>query len=319
MNKRQKIVILDGYTANPGDLSWQGLQELGEVVVYDRTKACETVARAAEAEIVLTNKVVIDRGVMDQLPNLKYIGVLATGYNVVDVAAAKERGIVVTNVPAYSTESVAQMVFAHLLNVTNRTEHYARENREGRWSRNPDFCYWDFPHMELAGKTFGIVGLGNIGQRVAQIALAFGMKVKALTSKNTLPAGVEKATLAELLATSDVLSLHCPLTDATRHIFNANTLRQMKSSAILINTGRGPLVDDQAVADALVCGRLAAFCADVLTEEPPSISNPLLQQPNAFITPHIAWASKEARVRLIQVATDNVRSYLNGTPQNVVM
>ena len=313
-----KIVILDGFTANPGDLSWAELEALGQVTVYERTLPSETVARAAEADMVLTNKVVVSREVMDQLPHLKYIGVLATGYNVVDIEAAHQRGITVTNVPAYSTESVAQMVFAHLLTVTNRTEHYAQENRQGRWSRNADFCYWDFSHMELAGKTFGIVGLGNIGRRVAEIALAFGMKVKAVSSKTTLPAGIEKVSLEALLATADVLSLHCPLTDSTRHLINADTLAKMKSSAILINTGRGPLVDDQAVADALADGRLAAFCADVLTQEPPLADNPLLKQPNAFITPHIAWASKEARVRLIQVATSNVRAFLSGTPQNVV-
>ena len=313
-----KIVILDGFTANPGDLSWAELEALSQVTVYERTLPSETVARAAEADMVLTNKVVVSKEVMDQLPHLKYIGVLATGYNVVDIEAAHQRGIIVTNVPAYSTESVAQMVFAHLLTVTNRTEHYAQENRQGRWSRNADFCYWDFSHMELAGKTFGIVGLGNIGRRVAEIALAFGMKVKAVSSKTTLPAGIEKVSLEALLATADVLSLHCPLTDSTRHLINADTLAKMKSSAILINTGRGPLVDDQAVADALAEGRLAAFCADVLTQEPPLADNPLLKQPNAFITPHIAWASKEARVRLIQVATNNVRAFLSGTPQNVV-
>ena len=313
-----KIVILDGFTANPGDLSWAELEALGQVTVYERTLPSETVARAAEADMVLTNKVVVSKEVMDQLPHLKYIGVLATGYNVVDIEAAHQRGIIVTNVPAYSTESVAQMVFAHLLTVTNRTEHYAQENRQGRWSRNADFCYWDFSHMELAGKTFGIVGLGNIGRCVAEIALAFGMKVKAVSSKTTLPAGIEKVSLEALLATADVLSLHCPLTDSTRHLINADTLAKMKSSAILINTGRGPLIDDQAVADALADGRLAAFCADVLTQEPPQADNPLLKLPNAFITPHIAWASKEARVRLIQVATNNVRAFLSGTPQNVV-
>jgi glycerate dehydrogenase len=315
-----KIVILDSYSANPGDLSWQALENLGQLTAYDRTKPSETVARAASADIVLTNKVVISKEIMAQLPQLKYIGVLATGYNVVDVEAAHARGIVVTNVPAYSTESVAQMVFAHLLTVTNRTEHYAIQNRSGRWTANPDFCYWDFPHQELAGKTFGIVGLGHIGQRVAQIAQAFGMKVKALTSKapEMLLAGIEKATLEELLATSDVLSLHCPLTDGTRHLINAAALRQMKPSAILINTGRGPLIDDQAVADALAEGRLAAFCADVLTEEPPKADNPLLGQTNAFITPHIAWASTEARIRLLRVATDNVQAFLSGNPVNVV-
>jgi len=315
-----KIVILDGFSANPGDLSWRELEDMGELTVYERTSPEDTVARAAEAEIVLTNKVVISREVIAQLPLLKYIGVLATGYNVVDIQAAHERGIIVTNVPAYSTESVAQMVFAHLLNVTNRTDHYATENRFGRWTKNKDFCYWDYPHMELAGKTFGIVGLGHIGRRVAEIALAFGMKVKALTSKSadTLPAGIGKATIEELLSTSDVISLHCPLTDTTRHLINSETLRLIKPSTILINTGRGPLVDDQAVASALAEGQLAAFCADVLTEEPPKADNPLLAQPNAFFTPHIAWASTEARIRLLQVVTCNVKAFLNGKPQNSI-
>ena len=314
------IVILDGFTANPGDLSWEELKEMGNVTVYDRTSPSETVARAAEADIVLTNKVVIGREEMARLSRLKYIGVLATGYNVVDIEAAHERGITVTNVPAYSTESVAQMVFAHLLTVTNRTEHYAIANREGRWSSNLDFCYWDFPHMELSGKVFGIIGLGNIGQRVAAIANAFGMRVWAFTSKsqNLLPSYVEKKSLTEIFSECDVVSLHCPLTPDTRHLIDSQTLRQMKPSAILINTGRGPLVDDRAVADALAEGRLAAFCADVLTEEPPKASNPLLSQPNAFFTPHIAWASKEARIRLLHVAIHNVRSFLSGHPQNVV-
>ena len=314
------IVILDGYSANPGDLSWKELESLGNVTVYDRTSPSETVTRAAEAEVVLTNKVVIGRGEMAQLPHLKYIGVLATGYNVVDIEAAHERGITVTNVPAYSTESVAQMVFAHLLTVTNRIEHYAIANREGRWSSNPDFCYWDFPHMELSGKLFGIIGLGNIGQRVAAIAHAFGMRVCAYTSKSEkqLPSYVEKKSMEEILSACDVISLHCPLTPDTHHLINSQTHQQMKPSAILINTGGGPLIDDQAVADALAEGRLAAFCADVLTEEPPKATNPLLAQPNAFTTPHIAWASTEARIRLLHIAIDNVRSFLSGHPQNVV-
>ena len=315
-----KIVVLDGYTANPGDLSWKGLERLGALTVYDRTRNNETIARIANAEIVLTNKVLIRREEIEHLPNLKYIGVLATGYNVVDVEAAHEHGIIVTNVPAYSTESVAQMVFAHLLTVTNRTEHYAISNQEGRWTESPDFCYWDFPHMELSGKTFGIVGLGNIGQRVAQIAFAFGMKVKAMTSKSieNLPSGVIKVSFEELLQTSDVVSLHCPLTESTLHMINANSLRKMKPASILINTGRGPLVDDGAVAEALAEGRLSAFCADVLTDEPPKADNPLLKHPNAYITPHIAWATKEARSRLLQVATDNVQAFLDHHPVNVV-
>ena len=315
-----KIVILDAYGANPGDLSWNGLRELGELTVYERTRAEETVGRAAEADIVLTNKVVLGRREIEQLPRLRYIGVLATGYNVVDTVAAREHGVTVTNVPAYSTESVAQMVFAHLLTVTNRTEHYALQNRQGRWTQSPDFCYWDTPLTELAGKTFGIVGLGNIGRRVAQIAQAFGMQVKALTSKRAdeLPAGVKKVELRELLVTADVLSLHCPLTDTTRHLMNAQTLSLMKPTAILINTGRGPLVCDADVAEALQTGRLAAYCADVLTEEPPRSDNPLISLPNAYFTPHVAWATREARVRLLQVAIDNVRAFVEGSPQNVV-
>jgi glycerate dehydrogenase len=318
--RTMKIVILDGYSANPGDLSWEELERLGTLTVYDRTKPDETVARAADADIVLTNKVVLGQKEIALLPQLKYIGVLATGYNVVDTKAARERGIVVTNVPAYSTESVAQMVFAHLLTVTNRTEHYAQLNRNGRWSESADFCYWDTNLTELAGKTFGIVGLGHIGSRVAQIALAFSMQVKALTSKSaaTLPVGIQKADLQELLSTSDVLSLHCPLTENTRHLLNADSISLMKPAAIVINTGRGPLVNDSDMAEALAQGRIAAYCADVLTEEPPKPDNPLLKQPHAFITPHIAWATREARLRLIGTATANVRAFIEHHPQNVV-
>ena len=315
-----RIVILDGYTANPGDLSWKPLGEIGQLTVYDRTAPEETISRAKDADVVLTNKVCIRRSEMEQLPRLKYIGVLATGYNVVDMEAAHERGIVVPNVPAYSTESVAQMVFAHLLTVTNRTEHYAMQNRAGRWSASPDFSYSDTLLTELAGKTFGIVGLGNIGRRVAAIAHAFAMNVVALTSKaaSELPPYIGKRTLDELLAESDVLSLHCPLTSDTKHLINRQTLQMMKPSAILINTGRGPLIDDEAVADALKANRLRAFCADVLTDEPPRADNPLLQCEQAFVTPHIAWASCEARVRLVDIAISNVRAFAEGKPQNVV-
>lgn len=315
-----KIVILDGYTANPGDLSWGSLKEMGEVTVYERTRREEIAGRAADADIVLTNKVVMDREMMALLPRLKYIGVLATGFNVVDIEAARERDIIVTNVPAYSTESVAQTVFAHLLTVTNRTEHYAQQNRLGRWAENRDFCYWDTELTELAGKTMGIVGLGHIGRRVAEIALAFGMQVKAMTSKKAeeLPAGIQKAELQSLLASADVVSLHCPLTEGTRHLIHRETLRLMKPSAILINTGRGPLVDDEALAEALNEGRLRAYCADVVTEEPPKADHPLLHAPNAFITPHIAWATVEARKRLLQTAIGNVEAFVNGHPVNVV-
>ena len=314
------IVILDAFTANPGDLSWAELERLGNVTVYDRTAAADTVTRCLDADIVLTNKVCLGRQEVERLPRLKYIGVLATGYNVVDIAAASQRGIVVTNVPAYSTDSVAQMVFAHLLTVTNHAEHHARQVRQGRWSASTDFCFWDSPLTELSGKTFGIVGLGHIGQQVARIAQGFGMHVVACTSKSAgqLPPGVGKAALGELFSQSDVLSLHCPLTADTHHLVNARTLAMMKPSAILINTGRGPLVDECATAEALSQGRLAAYCADVLTEEPPRSGSPLMACPNAFITPHIAWATLEARQRLIAVATDNVQAFLSGRGQNVV-
>ena len=315
-----QIVILDGYTANGGDLSWKALEDIGELTVYDRTGPEEVLLRAKDAEIVLTNKVCLRKQEMEQLPRLKYIGVLATGYNVVDLEAAREHGIIVTNVPAYSTESVAQMVLAHLLTITNRTEHYARLNREGNWSSCPDFCYWDTPLTELAGKTLGIVGLGNIGQRVAVIAQAFGMEVLAYTSKTAdqLPSGIRKRTIDELLKESDVVTLHCPLAPGTHHLINSQTLQMMKPSAILINTGRGPLVNDQDVADALKAKRLRAYCADVLSEEPPRADNPLLHCENAFITPHIAWATMEARSRLIDVAIGNVKAFIDGQPVNVV-
>lgn len=316
-----KITVLDGYGMNPGDLSWGELEKLGDVTVYDRTAKEDVVARAAESEAILTNKTVIDREVIEKLPKLRYIGVLATGYNVVDVEAAKERGISVTNIPAYSTASVAQMVFSLLLAITNNVEHYTADNRKGRWSRSADFCYWDAPLIELAGKTFGIVGLGNIGQSVARIALAFGMKVLALTSKRVevLPDGVAKASsLDELLDRSDVVSLHCPLTDSTRHMINAETLAKMKPTAILINTGRGPLVDEAALADALNKGKLKSAGVDVLSSEPPSIDNPLLYARNCYVTPHLGWATVEARQRLMEIAVENVARFIEGKPVNVV-
>lgn len=315
-----KIVVLDGYAANPGDVSWEAMQSLGELTVYDRTAPDEVLERAAEADAVLTNKVVITAAMMAQLPALKYIGVLATGYNVVDVKAAREQGIIVTNIPAYSTDSVAQLTFAHILNITHRVGHYASQNRQGRWSSNPDFVYWDTPLIELSGKTMGIVGLGSIGMKVATIARQFGMDVFALTSKNSsdLPQGLQKTTLDGLLAISDVLSLHCPLTDDTYHLIDANALSKMKPGAILINTGRGPLVDEEAVAKALESGQLMAYGADVMSVEPPQPSNPLLRCPNAYLTPHIAWATFEARQRLMQIAVDNLQCFIDGQPQNVV-
>ena len=315
-----KIVILDGYSVNPGDMSWDGLKEMGEVTVYDRTLPEEVVERAKDCELVLTNKVVLDKKQLDSLPCLKYIGVLATGYNVIDITETVRRGIVVTNIPAYSSDSVAQMTFAHILNITNRVGDYARQNRAGRWSRNLDFCYWDESLNELAGKSLGVVGLGSIGMKVAQIAKAMGMSVLAMTSKSgaDLPDGMQKATLEELLAYSDILTLHCPLTETTREIINKDSLSKMKRGAILINTGRGPLVNELDVAQALQTGQLSAYGADVLCQEPPSDHSPLLELPNAFITPHIAWATVEARRRLIEVAVGNVRAFIKGHPINQV-
>jgi glycerate dehydrogenase len=315
-----KIVILDGYGLNPGDLSWAGFESLGECTVYDRTAPSDLLARAEGADALITNKTVITAAHMAQLPALKYIGVLATGYNVVDVAAAHSRGIAVTNIPAYSTDSVAQTVFAHLLHITQRVGYYADQNARGRWTACPDFCYWDTPLIELAGKTLGVVGYGHIGQAVVRIALAFGMKVGVYTSKpqTALPAGVAKVTLDQLFAASDVVSLHCPLTPTTAHLVNAKRLAQMKPTAILINTGRGPLVDEQALADALREGRLLAAGLDVLSQEPPKAGNPLLTAPRCFITPHIAWATLEARTRLMQMAVDNLKSFQQGEERNRV-
>ena len=315
-----KIVVLDGYGINPGDLSWKALEELGEVVVYPRTAAADVVSRLGDAQVALTNKVLIGEAEMQQLPQLRYIGVLATGYNVVDTAAARARGIIVTNIPAYSTHSVVQMTFAHILNITNRVGYYARENRAGRWSASEDFCYRDFPMFELAGKTLGIVGLGSIGMRVAYAALGIGMDVYATTSKNPadLPEGIRKTTFEGLLGTSDIITLHCPLCEDTREIINARTIAMMKRGTIVINTGRGALVNENDVADALRSGQLGAFGADVMCQEPPAADNPLLSAPNAFITPHIAWATTEARTRLIDIAAGNIRAFAEGSPINVV-
>ena len=315
-----KIVVLDGYAANPGDISWDDMKALGSLTVYDRTAPEEVIRRSEDADAILTNKVVLSAETLSKLPRLRYVGVLATGYNVVDVDAAHQRGIVVTNIPAYSTDSVAQLTFAHLLNITNRVDHYATMNRQGRWTQSPDFVYWDTPLIELSGKTMGIVGLGNIGKKVAALAQQFGMDVFAMTSKNSsnLPQGIQKTTFEGLLAVSDVLSLHCPLTPQTHHLINAEALTHIKPGAILINTGRGPLVDEQAVADALKDGRLQAYCADVLSVEPANADNPLLGCPNAFLTPHIAWATKEARKLLMQIAVDNLRAFIAGEPKNMV-
>ena len=318
----KKIVVLDGYAANPGDISWEPWKELGELTVYERTAPDETVARCKDAEIVLTNKVILDAKVIEQLPALRYIGVLATGYNVVDLEAARRHDIVVTNIPAYSTLSVAQMVFAHLLNITHHVAQHAERVTNGAWQNSKDFCFWDSELIELDGLTLGIVGLGNIGRAVARIALTFGMKVMAYSSKSEealAEMGIQKAASYEdIFRTADVVSLHCPLNAQTKHLVNAERLALMKPSAILINTGRGPLIDEEALADALNSGKIYAAGVDVLTQEPPRAGSPLIGARNCYITPHVAWATRAARERLDKIAFDNVRAYLSGTPQNVV-
>lgn len=315
-----KIVDLDAHALNPGDLSWESIEQLGELVVYPRSSAEEVVERAKDADALLINKIQMTREVIEQVPRLRYIGELATGYNNIDLEAAHEHGIVVTNIPAYSTVSVAQHVFALLLAVTNRVEHYAEEVRAGQWSRCPDFCYWDTPLIELAGKSFGIVGYGNIGQRVAEIAHAFGMHVAVVTSKpvGSLPEWVQKMTFEGMLAVSDVISLHCPLTPENHHLINREALDHIRHGVILINTARGPLVDEAEATLAVNDGRLSAYCADVLAEEPPSENCMLFHESNAYITPHLAWASLAARQRLMRIATDNLKAFIAGEPINIV-
>ena len=315
-----KIVVLDGYCLNPGDLSWEDMASLGDLRVYDRTSPAELLNRAEGAEVLITNKTLITGNDMEALPQLKYIGVLATGYNVVDVESAKEKGIVVTNIPAYSTNSVAQMVFAHLLNITQRVGHYACMNRQGKWSDNADFCYWDTELIELNDKWMGIIGFGNIGQATARIALSFGMKVGVFTSKaqSELPEGVKKMSLEEIFKTCDWVSLHCPLTPSTQEMVNAERLNLMKPNAILINTGRGPLINERDLADAPNAGKILAAGLDVLSTEPPLSINPLLSARNCFITPHIAWATKEARIRLMKIAVNNLNEFMKGNIINNV-
>ena len=315
-----KIVVLDSYAANPGDLSWSELEALGDCVVYDRTAPEEVLQRSAGADILLTNKTVIDAGIMEELPDLKYIGVLATGYNVVDVKAAAARGVTVTNIPAYSTSSVAQMVFAHILNIALHVQGHADAVRNGRWCSSPDFCFWDSPLIELRDRKMGIVGLGHTGYITARIALGFGMQVYAYTSKShfQLPPEIHKMELDELFSECDVVSLHCPLTETTRGLVDARRLSLMKPTSVLINTGRGPLIVEQDLADALNNGTLYAAGLDVLSQEPPRADNPLLTARNCYITPHIAWASTAARQRLLHIAAENVKAYLEGKPVNVV-
>ena len=313
------IVILDSFTTNPGDLSWAPLESLGSLVAYDRTDDADIVPRARDAEIVLTNKTLLSRGVIAALPRLKCICVLATGYNVVDVAAAKEHGVTVCNVPEYSTPNVAQAVFALLLELTNRTGHHDRTVHEGRWAACEDFCYWDGELVELAGLTLGIVGYGRIGQAVARVGRAFEMRILAHRRQATGPIdGGEYADLDRLFAESDVVSLHCPLSPATKELVNAARLARMKPTALLINTARGGLVNEADLAAALDAGTIAGAGLDVLSVEPPSAANPLLRARNCVITPHIAWATRNARRRLIEATAGNVAAFLAGRPQNVV-
>lgn len=311
-----KIVVLDGYALNPGDLSWEELKSLGEVEIYDRTSAEETVRRASGAEIILTNKTMLLSDVIGKLPDLKYIGVLATGYNVVDLDITRERGIVVTNVPAYSTMSVAQHVFALILEFFNVPCSLSEGVRNGRWSRNIDFCYWDKTLTELDGLIMGVVGFGKIGQAVARIGEVFGLNVLVHTRSRV--SDYENCSLEELLKKSDIVSLHCPLTPETRGMINAERLGMMKPSALLVNTARGPLVIEQDLADALNNGIIAGACLDVLSQEPPGEDNPLLSARNCIITPHVAWATLAARKRLMKIAVSNVREFLAGSPVNVV-
>ncbi len=314
------IVVLDGYTLNPGDLSWKDLEYLGQCIVYDRSTPEEVVPRAKDAEIVLTNKTILSSDTIKQLPKMKYIGVLATGYNIVDIETAHDKDIQVTNVPMYGTQSVAQMVIAHLLNFTQHSAHHAQTVSSGRWTSNPDFCYWDKPLIELAGLTMGIIGFGRIGQATAKLAIAFGMNVifYDIAKPSSIPEGCQLTGLDDIFQTSDVISLHCPLTSDTKNIINREQLELMKKTAFLINTSRGPLVDEQALADALNNEMIAGTGLDVLSEEPPSENNPLLKAKNCYITPHIAWATIAARKRLLKIAVDNVASFLDGKSQNVV-
>jgi glycerate dehydrogenase len=314
-----KIVVLDGFTLNPGDLSWEQVAECGDCTFFDRSEPVEVIERLQDAAAALTNKVPIDRATISALPKLKYIGVTATGYNIIDTAAANEHGITVTNVPAYSTDSVAQATFALLLELANRVGHHAQTVRDGRWSRCPDFCYWDFSLIELAGLNLGIIGYGRIGQQVARIGLAFGMNILATPSRAQQPIpGVQTVSLETLLVESDVVSLHCPLTPQTKGLINAQRLCTMKKTAFLLNTSRGPLIVEADLADALNQHRIAGAGLDVLSEEPPAGGSPLISAPNCFITPHQAWGTRAARQRLMNVTAENLRAWLNRTPQNVV-
>ncbi|MDR2553063.1 MAG: D-2-hydroxyacid dehydrogenase [Treponema sp.] len=315
-----KIVILDGYALNPGDLSWEGFETMGDLIVYDRTGPEERAERIGGAEIVLTNKTPLDAGVLGACSSIKYIGVLATGYNVVDTAAAEARGIAVTNVPGYSTPSVAQTVFALLLEICLHPGAHSEAVRAGRWIASRDYCFWDYPLLELAGKTFGILGLGSIGKAAARIARAFGMEVIAHSRSQTAEGGEYAAyvSLEELFAQSDVISLHCPAFPETGGIINRDTIARMKDGVILINTARGSLIKEQDLTDALNTGKVYAAGLDVISEEPMRPGNPLLGAKNCIFTPHIAWASKESRKRLLDAAVENLKGFLQGRPVNLV-
>lgn len=314
-----KTVILDAYTTNPGDLSWEALEEMCDLAVFDHTPPEKVVERCMDADAVITNKTVLDRFVIASLQKLKYIGLLSTGVNAVDLNAARERGVTVCNVPAYSTMSVVQLVFAHLLNFTNRIDIHADSVQSGEWCRSRDFCYWKAPLIELSGKTMGIIGLGSIGMNVARVACCFGMKVIVNTPTPKEQCDhIEYAGINEIFSRSDVLTLHCPLTPETEKLVNSSRLMLMKPTALLINTGRGGLLDEEAVAEALNTGRLAGAGLDVLSKEPPLPDNPLLTARNCWITPHIGWASRAARLRLIEQVAENFRSFQAGNPINVV-
>lgn len=315
-----KIVVLDGHTLNPGDLSWEGLEALGETVIYDRTPEDQVVARAQDAQVVLVNKVSLSRETLDQLPDLRFIGVLATGYNIVDVEAAAGRNIPVCNVPTYGTQSVAQMAFAHILNLTQHVAHHADTVKAGRWAESDDWCYWDYPLIELMDLTLGVVGYGRIGRQSAAIGKALGMRVIAHDAyvEDSGDADIAMVGLETLLRESDVVTLHCPLTPETEKLMNAERLALMKPTAFLVNTSRGPLVDEPALAQALNEGRIAGAGLDVLGVEPALPDNPLLTAKNCYITPHIAWATASARRRLMGTAVENVRAFTQGRLQNVV-
>lgn len=316
-----KIVVLDGYTLNPGDLSWDGIRKFGDLQVYERTPPHQIVERCKDAEIIFSNKTPVSRETLEQLPELKYIGVLATGYNVIDIDYAKERGVVVTNVPGYGTASVVQMTFALLLELCQHVQKHSDSVFQGDWAASPDFCYWKYPLVELEGKTIGIIGFGRIGKKVADVATAFGMNVLGSArhhSDQSHRKNFSWAELPELLSNSDVVSIHCPLFPETKGLINKNSLSQMKNSAFLLNTSRGPIVVDEDLAEALNTGVIAGAGIDVLSVEPPSTSNPLFKAKNCLITPHIAWATKEARSRLMETVEKNLSSYLNGEQVNVI-